>query len=914
MLGWCAETTLVAAGLAVLALGAGRWFRLAPEARHALWLVVLVKFLVPPVIAWPWAASDRPSSVAPMITQTAPMPVPPALGPLPVPPQALVEPPPPEPLVDLTRTEIPEPFPDPVDPELAAPPAVVDLAMPRLEAFRPEPVVIEPSVVAPVPALRFGWRWLVLAGWLVGTVVVAVRGAVRIARFRQTLRAATPAPAWLGDEVAAVAGRLGVVRPPPVRVAAGLATPLLWCLGRPVLVVPATIDRLTPDARSGLLAHELAHLARWDHWVVRLELLAGLVWWWNPVFRSARRRLRDEAEQSCDARVVRAFPSHRFAYAEALIQVCEHHARPAPPLPALGIGGAWAARTLEARLTMILRDPIRPPSRWLPLIALTLLALALPSWTLGRQDPAPPTDPPKAEAPKVENPAPPESPQPIEATVREAVEDPTKQRRDVINPPEPSQPAQQGAKDNNQPTEVEPARLPGRIDRSRADGNSAARFQARRNIQAAEVARAEAERDRLKAKADHDAARAKLMIISQSVADDAQASLKVAEAVVAIEKAKLAEVDLTLDPADPAPALTSRRDPGELSVLQARRAIQTAEVQRVEAQLRLVEAVLARNNSINKRIPTSVSREEIQKAEGELVVAQAEVAREKARLTEADALLTQANPVPVRQPNRDRGEIVILQARRAAQAAEVQRVEAERDQAKLEAKNTDELVRGRGVSPRESALYQIKLKAAEAAVAREQAKLAEANAMLDQVKAPQAADPSEAVAGGKPVVALGDYRDLVDLAEMQVQFKQVELHQAETKADRAKKYLDARASMAREGRITQTEWANTQSDHSQAQYEVSLKQIEVREAELRLKQAKRRAYSEEAQLKRLAERAKDRLDWSRKMFQKGYVSAATFRQDRDQYDDLMFQLDPNYQPEPESPANPASPSPPSNSP
>ncbi len=49
---------------------------------------------------------------------------------------------------------------------------------------------------------------------------------------------------------------------------------------------------------------------------------------------------------------------------------------------------------------MILRDPIRPPSRWLPLLALVLLALAVPAWTLGQQDPARPAEPPQAEAAK----------------------------------------------------------------------------------------------------------------------------------------------------------------------------------------------------------------------------------------------------------------------------------------------------------------------------------------------------------------------------------------------------------------------------------------------------------------------------------------------------------------------------------
>src|SRR5438034_4008956 len=56
MLGWFAETMLVASGLALVAALAGRLRSIGPTARHALWLVVLVKLMTPPVVCWPWPA------------------------------------------------------------------------------------------------------------------------------------------------------------------------------------------------------------------------------------------------------------------------------------------------------------------------------------------------------------------------------------------------------------------------------------------------------------------------------------------------------------------------------------------------------------------------------------------------------------------------------------------------------------------------------------------------------------------------------------------------------------------------------------------------------------------------------------------------------------------------------------------
>ena len=380
MLGWIAETTLVAAVLALVALGIGRLGRVTAETRHALWLVVLIKFLLPPIFAWPQVEWEHPAP-SPPVARVAP----------------ILEPPPLPVVPDLTTSL--EPRPEPVAPVVDPAPVLIKIPAPTIASTPslipgPQPTPPAPVRVDPVPrrVTRFDWSGLILAAWLVGSVVVAASGLARVIRFGRILSRGSVAPAWLVAEVAELAERFGV-RPPRVVVVPGLVSPLLWCLGRPRLIVPEGWDQLTLEARSSLIAHELAHLSRRDHWVVRLELGLSLVWWWNPVFRLARRRVRDEAELACDARVVRAFPDGRRSYAEALINVCEHQSRPVPPLPALGIGGPRAAQNLEARLKMILRDPVRPPARWAAPLALVLLGLSLPTWTRGQQDPPPLVNP-----------------------------------------------------------------------------------------------------------------------------------------------------------------------------------------------------------------------------------------------------------------------------------------------------------------------------------------------------------------------------------------------------------------------------------------------------------------------------------------------------------------------------------------
>src|SRR3954452_14125601 len=54
MFAWLLLHTAAVLALVAVVLALCRWGRLGPAARHALWLVVLLKFLLPPVVCWPW--------------------------------------------------------------------------------------------------------------------------------------------------------------------------------------------------------------------------------------------------------------------------------------------------------------------------------------------------------------------------------------------------------------------------------------------------------------------------------------------------------------------------------------------------------------------------------------------------------------------------------------------------------------------------------------------------------------------------------------------------------------------------------------------------------------------------------------------------------------------------------------------
>ena len=378
MLGWFAETTLVASGLAVVAILAGRHRSIGPTARHALWLVVLIKMMTPPLVSWPWAAPWRdlewPVTSVEVVSTSA------SVG---------------ESNRDCdgdrcpTSPRLAEPISlEAIAQEIGPAPSKGDEDVPGVSGTITSPEAEDVVSAAPLSAkvLHLSLpdataikRGLV-SGWLVISVMLGIGQAMRIIRFRWLLRRAVPAPDDLVEEAEQIGRRLGVPVP-ELLVVPDLGTPLLWCLGRPQLLLPGRLVKTLPfDRWRGILTHELAHLRRGDHWVSRLELAAGLIWWWNPLYWLTRARLDADAELACDAWVVWAQPKDRLAYAEVLFDLCATLSLATSPAPTLGVAGS--GRFLERRLTMILHDHVSCRLSPLGLLGACLLVLfALPSWS-----------------------------------------------------------------------------------------------------------------------------------------------------------------------------------------------------------------------------------------------------------------------------------------------------------------------------------------------------------------------------------------------------------------------------------------------------------------------------------------------------------------------------------------------------
>jgi len=263
-------------------------------------------------------------------------------------------------------------------PALAAPrPSVVSparaaeatRAVPGPEATRPRAArgaaaIALPADARPVATPRrapLPWRLALPALVGLGAIAVATLAVLRFLRFRRLAQAAEPAPPGLVTRAAEIGAAIGVRRAPALYLLPACVPPMLWPASpRPKLLLPRDLlPELDGDELDALLAHELAHVRRRDHWVRFLEIGATALFWWYPVAWWSRRELRRAEERCCDEWVLRALPDSAQAYASGILKSLTFIADSPVAVPAAA-SGAGPIEDLEARLKEILMTSPRP--------------------------------------------------------------------------------------------------------------------------------------------------------------------------------------------------------------------------------------------------------------------------------------------------------------------------------------------------------------------------------------------------------------------------------------------------------------------------------------------------------------------------------------------------------------------------
>ena len=103
-------------------------------------------------------------------------------------------------------------------------------------------------------------------------------------------------------------------------------TPMLWATpGNPTIILPRQLaDSLDDDQVRNIIAHELGHFVRRDHWSNSFAFIVTTLFWWNPVAWFARGELIASAEACCDALAVERLAGSRKSYADTLLAVVDY--------------------------------------------------------------------------------------------------------------------------------------------------------------------------------------------------------------------------------------------------------------------------------------------------------------------------------------------------------------------------------------------------------------------------------------------------------------------------------------------------------------------------------------------------------------------------------------------------------------
>jgi TonB family protein len=127
-----------------------------------------------------------------------------------------------------------------------------------------------------------------------------------------------PADAAILEMVAGLGKRMGLTRPVHVLISALADGPSVVGWIRPVILLPsATLLGLTPQQLEAVLAHEIAHIRRYDYLVNILQIVAETLLFYHPAVWWASARIRHERELCCDDLAVRSC-GDALCYARAL--------------------------------------------------------------------------------------------------------------------------------------------------------------------------------------------------------------------------------------------------------------------------------------------------------------------------------------------------------------------------------------------------------------------------------------------------------------------------------------------------------------------------------------------------------------------------------------------------------------------
>ena len=182
----------------------------------------------------------------------------------------------------------------------------------------------EVGIVAPAGAVKPSRQVYAMLIWLLGTLILATWLMVKLRQLRGAHREkmdVAALPPWFGKLLADTAEKLNLRRLPEVAFSETVVCPAVFGIFRPILLLPkGNITGFSRKDTGHILLHELAHIKRGDLWVHSVYMVLQVVYWFNPLLWFVRRQLRHLRELCCDATVAGILQEKTTDYRQTILE------------------------------------------------------------------------------------------------------------------------------------------------------------------------------------------------------------------------------------------------------------------------------------------------------------------------------------------------------------------------------------------------------------------------------------------------------------------------------------------------------------------------------------------------------------------------------------------------------------------
>jgi len=207
------------------------------------------------------------------------------------------------------------------------------------------------------------WQGMLLLGWSAAVLTFGLLIIQRHLFVRGLVKQAGSADREITDLLGRCRKLMGVTRTVDIRISSVLASPAVYGLFRPVILLPEEIcTSFSSDQLRSVLLHELAHIKRGDLWVNMGQTVLQVVYFYNPLLWLANAKIRQLREQAVDETVLVALNEKAQEYPNVLVRVARMSlARPALGLRLIGIVESKGALTM--RIRQIINRPLPKTAR-----------------------------------------------------------------------------------------------------------------------------------------------------------------------------------------------------------------------------------------------------------------------------------------------------------------------------------------------------------------------------------------------------------------------------------------------------------------------------------------------------------------------------------------------------------------------